>query len=154
MLKFIINRPLMSMVMFVLSFEMVFESHMLACLYVILLYVVLKATGLTKRIKRLAKVGYFKLLKKSKELLIFYTLKIYRLDLTHRNIDGTIDGIYMYYKGKKGYWVFVKKTNKEITMKIWDIKYIDLKTKPIVLKGKPFFINYENVTDYLNNVNF
>lgn len=155
MLKYIINNPVISAVLFILMFQYIFQYHITIYIYIMLLYVALKILGVTKYIKKYINMIYKKISNLAKEIIQDYCLKkvIHPINITTRNSDGNIEGFYMISKKYQWYYVSVKKNTKEVHIRIWRLSSQNEKSKPTEMTTTPFYINLENVTNYIEKYN-
>jgi len=157
MLKYIINNSIYSAIIFIILFELLLQHHVHICIYLMITYVFMKSTGFTDTVKKIFKIGWKIIFERFEYIMVIYSLKYYQknFDFTFRSIDGSIEGSYIILnKNKKKlniYWATVIKTKRNVKIRLWELKNSKRNSKPIELIATPFFINYENVMEYLNN---
>ena len=112
-MKLIIKHPLISALMIIILFEMIFQHNMMFLLYLALIYVTLKTTGVTKMIKNLVFASY-------KKAIRWLNRHPKPIDVIFVNEYGQIEG--NFYVKENGDYYFIKairdRNNKEVRIRI------------------------------------
>lgn len=146
-MKLILKFPIVATLLFIISFELIFQYHMMLILYITLIYVALKTTGFTKIIKSFSYISYNRFIE-------WITSKPKQLDIIFKNEYGNIEGKFHFKRNRKTYLIeAIRNTKrKEVTIRLHQLDSTD---NPVVfLKAKDFYIKRKTVIKYLEEHHF
>lgn len=145
-MNFISTHPIVCAVIFIFSFELIFDKWIELFLGIALLYIVLKILGLTNPIKTLIKSSYERIFNKSKTSDDF-------INITETRDNGTMEGTYTFRRGKELYMAKATKIRKkEIRVRLYENGGKGRKVFEKV--SKPFFMTRDTVIQYIEKKHF
>ena len=135
-MKLILNFPILASLLFIFLFEYLLQYNMFFMFYLALIYVTLKTTGVTYRLKVFMRKTYDKLIKQLKG-------HPKNIDLIYRNSMGQIEG--RFYVKSKGTSYLVESI-RDRTFKNVVIKVHNLETKKMKrVETKDFYMTRDTV---------
>lgn len=143
MLKLISNNPLITSILFLMSFEYMFQYNMFFILYVIVIYVALKTLGVTKIMKAKAYDLFMSILTKKE----FIPIEDNLMDFTQKQPDGSIEGIFEFVRDSKKYMVNSSKSQAGVKIRVIDMKN---QKNPKTFNVQSFFVTRNTMEKFLN----
>lgn len=133
-MKYVLNYPIVFAILFIISFEVVFQTNMFLLLYIILIYVTLKTVGVNNIIKKFSNLSLKNILGK------FHSEQV--LNETIKMGNGDIMGKYSYVRNGVKYIIIAIKNNRAV--KVW-VTPMSKQEDTVFLKFNRFYVNRENI---------
>ena len=141
-MKFILNYPIVATLLFIISFEIIFQHNMFFLAYLALIYITLKTLGITNLIKKQSEASY-------KKLLRWIRQENKRVDVIFKNEYGMVEG--NFYVKEQGDHYLIKATRdrkrKAVTIRI--NKTHGRRRQMVILHAPDFYITRNSVLKYL-----
>jgi hypothetical protein len=147
-MNFIIHKPIISALIFIALFELFFQYQYTTLTYIICVYILLKAFGLTDIIKRYSRKIINRLFNKHLDSLKKNLLDI---EIMFKDENGVLEARYYFQKDRQDYLASVTKTSEN--MVIW-LFGDNMEISPLKFESKPFYVTKANIIKYLETVHF
>jgi hypothetical protein len=143
MMNFILNKPIIAALIFIVLFELYFQHQHFVLAYLLCVYIILKSFGLTDVIKRFVKKIIQMMFNKHLDNLKKNLLDI---EIMFKDENGVLEARYYFQKNKNDYLVSVTKDSDKITILLYGEEIVN---SPLIFIDDSFHVTKPMIIKYL-----